>query len=202
MLFEDWRAFCSIVLLVVFSICLHEYMHARVALALGDPTAADHGHLTLSPFKQMGLVSLFMLALIGIAWGQVPVNPENLPKRSSRIMVALAGVTANAFLIAAFTFAAFLTLKWAPEQQFAAQMFLYGAIFNVVLFLINLLPIPGFDGFLVAAEIIRFRSPKSLEMANAVFFIILLVVFYFMGNIFALAQKLVEQLLAFFIGVL
>ena len=97
-LFSDPRAFATITLIVIFSICLHEYMHAWVALKMGDPTAALHGHLTMNPFKQMGLMSLIMLALIGIAWGQVPVNPDNLPTRKKRIAVALAGVCANIFL--------------------------------------------------------------------------------------------------------
>jgi Zn-dependent protease len=53
---------------VVFSICCHEYAHAYTALRFGDDTAARNGHLTLNPLVQMGLQSLIVLALFGLAW--------------------------------------------------------------------------------------------------------------------------------------
>ena len=58
----DPRLFFSAVLIVVFSVCCHEFMHAFVALRMGDDTAARRGHLTLNPFKQMGWLSLLMSA--------------------------------------------------------------------------------------------------------------------------------------------
>ena len=45
-LFTNPESFCVKVLMVVFSICCHEFSHAWVALKQGDPTAADAGHLT------------------------------------------------------------------------------------------------------------------------------------------------------------
>ena len=53
-LFDDPRSFFMLTFIVVFSVCLHEYSHAQVALWMGDSTAADRGHLTLNPLKQMG----------------------------------------------------------------------------------------------------------------------------------------------------
>ena len=47
--------YISWVLIIVFSICVHEYAHARAALRYGDDTAARSGHLTLNPLVQMGL---------------------------------------------------------------------------------------------------------------------------------------------------
>ena len=52
-LWTEPQEFFLIVLVVVFSICLHEFCHAYAALLLGDSTAADRGHLTLNPLKQM-----------------------------------------------------------------------------------------------------------------------------------------------------
>ena len=65
-------------LVIVFSICCHEFAHAWTALHQGDPTAAEQGHLTLNPLKQMGVFSLIMLAIMGIAWGAVTVNPSRM----------------------------------------------------------------------------------------------------------------------------
>jgi len=195
LLFEDWRSFCTIALMVVFSISIHEYMHALVALKQGDPTAAEHGHLTLNPFKQMGFISLIMLLLIGIAWGQIPVNPANLPTRKSRLLVIYAGVFANLCLIVLFTFGCCLTLHLAPGNIFAAEMLLYGAVLNVVLFLINILPIPGLDGFNALLQYVHLKSQKARETANVICFILMMVIFFFMDRILIFAQNLVGLLL-------
>lgn len=67
--------------IVIFSICFHEFSHARMALWMGDSTAADSGHLTLNPLKQMGVISLIMFLILGFAWGAVPVDPQKLRSR-------------------------------------------------------------------------------------------------------------------------
>ena len=72
--FTDTRLFLLTTLVVVFSICLHEFVHAWTALQFGDTTAADRGHLTLNPLKQMGPMSIIMFLILGFAWGAVPVN--------------------------------------------------------------------------------------------------------------------------------
>ncbi|MCX6995813.1 MAG: site-2 protease family protein, partial [Kiritimatiellaeota bacterium] len=59
--------------IVTFSICVHEFAHAWMALRCGDDTAARAGHLSLNPFRQMGPSSLIALLVVGIAWGAVPV---------------------------------------------------------------------------------------------------------------------------------
>ena len=60
---------------------------------LGDDTPLETGHLTLNPFRQMGLYSIFMLLFLGIAWGAVPINAGALRKRSKygELFVTLAG---------------------------------------------------------------------------------------------------------------
>ena len=63
--FKDTRMFLMITLVVVFSICLHEFFHAWTALKFGDTTAADRGHLTLNPLRQMGPMSIIMFLLLG-----------------------------------------------------------------------------------------------------------------------------------------
>ena len=62
------EVYVPLVLIVIFSICAHELMHAWTALKQGDDTAARLGHLTLNPLKQMGVTSLIMLAFVGVAW--------------------------------------------------------------------------------------------------------------------------------------
>ncbi len=179
MLFENPRTFFLMVLFVVFSVSVHEFMHAYVALKMGDPTAANRGHLTMNPFKQMGFISLIMLCFIGLAWGQIPVNPHNLPTRKKRIAVALAGVFANLCLTVIFTFLALLVMILARHQEYASNMLLYGATINMVLLILNLVPVPGLDGFNIVGEFIKIRSQQAAEKANAIFFIGMLLLFFF-----------------------
>ena len=96
-LFTNPLYFWLVTLSVIPSICLHEYSHAQTALWMGDDTAASHGHLTLNPFRQMGWISLIMFLIIGIAWGAVPVNRNNLTRRGA-VLVSLSGPLMNLFL--------------------------------------------------------------------------------------------------------
>ena len=156
-LWEDPNFFFMQILVVVFAICCHEYMHARVALWQGDPTAANDGHLTLNPLRQMGLISLVMLAFIGIAWGQVPVEPKRMRHKYSDALVSFAGPATNLVLAVIFCFVVALIVIIAGKQNLgesgveisnnAVSLFYLGAILNFVLFIFNMLPAPGFDGW-------------------------------------------------------
>ena len=63
---EDPRIYGSWMVLIIFSVCCHELLHALAAKWLGDSTAADAGHITLNPLKQMGWTALILLLLLGI----------------------------------------------------------------------------------------------------------------------------------------
>ena len=198
-LFSDPRTFAALTLIVVFSVCLHEYMHAWAALKLGDPTAADNEHLTMNPFKQMGILSIVMLLLIGLAWGQVPVNPENLNSKLKRIAVALAGVAGNFLLSVCFAVLAFFTIMHLPHQEFAINMLIHAAIINLVLLCINIMPVPGLDGFNVVREFIKINTQKAAEAANVFFFILTMVLFFNIDKITVFSMRQVEAFLIFLI---
>ena len=97
---ENPTYFCLMTMIVIFSICFHEYCHARTALWMGDSTAADSGHLTLNPMKQMGMISVIMLLILGFAWGAVPVNPQKLRSkyRWGEFATSMAGPCGNLIL--------------------------------------------------------------------------------------------------------
>lgn len=147
--FDNLPFFISWVMIITFSICIHEFAHARTALALGDDTAAASGHLSLNPLVQMGWASLLMLVLLGIAWGAVPVNPYRLG-RVGHAKVAFAGPAANLLLCILCAAAAGLVGALAPPN-FIEEFLMMAAMANGVLFLFNLLPIPMFDGWTVLA---------------------------------------------------
>jgi Zn-dependent protease len=162
--------YVSWVLIIMFSICVHEYSHARMALRCGDDTAARAGHLTLNPLVQMGPQSMIILALIGIAWGAVPVNPARLG-RGQRAKVAFAGPAANllmSLLFAGLTVAGIRILGETGGRG-APYLLAKTAQANATLFLLNMLPIPMFDGWTIlegaapALEDVRRRAGPQLS---------------------------------------
>ena len=175
-LFSDPRLFFSQLLIVVFSICLHEYIHTLTAYKLGDSTAADRGHLTLNPLKQMGFISLFMLCMLGLAWGQVPVNPANLRGKHAPAIVAASGPLTNVVLAVIFCLLA-VAGAFFEIPRFAGNMLLYGAIINMVLAIFNLLPIPGLDGWNILRTYWKKDLYKSGEFIKGAFFILIMLVF-------------------------
>ena len=80
-LFTDPPLFFAVSVIVVFSVCAHEFTHAWTATLCGDNTASDAGYLTFNPFRQMGVWSLITFAIFGLAWGRVPVNTANFTKK-------------------------------------------------------------------------------------------------------------------------
>jgi Zn-dependent protease len=154
------------VLIIAFSICVHEYAHAALALRLGDDTAAAEGHLTLNPFKQMGLTSLIALLAVGIAWGAVPVDPRLLRTRGRAAAVAAAGPAANLLLalISALLWALLVRFDLLDGEAGHPALFLkYAALANGTLFVFNLLPIPMLDGW----SVFGMFFPRLMEISAA-----------------------------------
>lgn len=149
-LFTQPFVYVATIVIVMFSICVHEYAHARTALWQGDETSAWLGHLTLNPRIQMGWPSMIMLMLTGIAWGAVPYNPRNLRKPWSGALVALAGPLANLLLCIAFAGAYSVAAHLAHgEMTGPMQFFGRAALSNAMLFIFNMLPLPILDGWKV-----------------------------------------------------
>jgi Zn-dependent protease len=140
--------FFSWIIIITFSICVHEYAHAQVALWKGDDTAARYGHLSLNPLVQMGWTSLLMLVLIGIAWGAVPVDVSRMRGKSAAAQVAFAGPAANLILCVLFGIIGAVTFVAGASNEVMSFIAMASKA-NAVLFLFNMIPIPMFDGWTV-----------------------------------------------------
>jgi Zn-dependent protease len=157
--------FFRIVAIVIFSITLHELAHGWAAMSQGDNTPQQTGHLTLNPVVHMGKESLIFLCLMGIAWGQMPVNPSKFRSgKLGNILVSAAGPLSN--LALGILFIVLLKLFFNPSLSGLLSVeFLYlAARINLTLFLFNLLPIPPLDGFHVFSEI--FPQLKPLQYSQ------------------------------------
>jgi Zn-dependent protease len=149
---------------VLFAITLHEVAHGWVAKQLGDPTAMMLGRLTLNPLKHIDpigtvLVPLVLIMLGGVIFGwakPVPIAGENLhhPKRDMAL-VAVAGPAAN--LLMAFIWALIMKLALLlPNSMMNLALPLTymggaGITINILLMVLNLLPVPPLDGSRVVA---------------------------------------------------
>jgi Zn-dependent protease len=146
------------ILPVVFAITVHEVAHGWMAKRYGDKTADQLGRLTLNPLKHIDPVGtiiipgLLLITFTGFIFGwakPVPVDARNFknPKKAM-MMVALAGPASN--LLMAIGWALLARLGVAIELEFISMPLIYsgvaGITINLVLALINLLPIPPLDG--------------------------------------------------------
>ncbi len=138
---------------VLFAITVHETAHGWTASQLGDHSAKMMGRLTLNPIKHIDpigtlLVPAFLYFTAGFIFGwakPVPVNFNALrsPKRDM-MWVALAGPASN-FLMA-IMWLAILMLSINVGSQFLADMAQIGIQINLLLAVLNLLPLPPLDG--------------------------------------------------------
>jgi Zn-dependent protease len=170
----------AILLLVAFPI--HEFSHAFAAYRLGDSTARYMGRLTLNPiahFDPLGGLFLLLTSLSGyaIGWAKpTPVNPANLAGgRQGEALVAFAGPFSNLVMasIVAVPLRAILTLGIdVPELVITILSLL--VLFNLVLFVFNLLPIPPLDGYRVLLAVVSPRVAWQLRPYERYGFFILI----------------------------
>ncbi len=173
------------VLPVLFAITLHEVAHGWVANLLGDSTAKQLGRLSLNPIKHVDpigtvLVPGLLLLLGGFIFGwakPVPVDWKKLrrPQRDMAI-VAIAGPSANLVMAIGWT----LLAKFAVmlNIDFISRPLVYmsgaGIVINIVLMMLNLLPIPPLDGGRVVTGLLPIRLGEQFGKLEPYGFFILL----------------------------
>jgi Zn-dependent protease len=189
---------------IVLAITLHEAAHGYAALHLGDDTAARAGRISLNPFRHIdwwGTV-LLPLLLIMLSGGKfifgyakpVPVNFGRLfdPKRDM-FWVALAGPLSN--LIQAVVWAILLKLTWIfPASDYTmpmATMSQVGITANLVLMVLNLLPLPPLDGGRILVSLLPMSLARVVARLERYGFVILLALL-FTGILGAVLTPLVD----------
>ena len=164
---------------VIFSITLHELAHGWAALWEGDDTPRVTGHMSANPVVHMGLPSMILFLILGIAWGMMPVNPNRFRHgKWGRILVSAAGPMMN--LVIAFivlTVLGFIINPYA-EQSDVVTFLLTGGYLNLILFALNMLPVPPLDGSNILSNLSDtvaswYRHPQA-QMAGLLLFFLLI----------------------------
>ncbi len=185
--------FTSWVTTIVVSVVLHELGHGYAALRQGDDTPRTSGHMTLNPLVHMGGFSLVMLAVAGIAWGQMPVNPARFRDRHGDAIVSAAGPAVNLGLALLGLTALGLWQRFSEPpttsigENFTTFFWVFGTA-NLVLFLLNLIPIPPLDGSRVVASFFPgYRRWSTNPQNGGVFMALFIGVFLAAGYLFEAA---------------
>lgn len=192
-------------ILIAFS--FREYARAKVADKLGDKSPRFQGRLTLDPFAHIDPIGFIVIVLCGFGWSkpvEVNRNAFKTPKKDS-LKVNLAAWLSN--LIVAIIGA----IVWALFSKFAGNfgsisviiglILQYIVAINVNLFVFNILPLPGLDGFRILEDF----SPKHFyKIADAVYqhyMLILLLVVLAGGRIIQLPSEFIIKLISKFVQI-
>ena len=180
------------ILPVIFAITVHEVAHGWVAKRYGDNTASALGRLTLNPIKHVDLFGtliipgLLLLSGTGFIFGwakPVPVDARNFknPLRDMAV-VALAGPVSNFLMALGWALIARLGVSIGAQAEAISLPLIYtgvaGISINLVLALINLLPIPPLDGSRVLSGILPNYWAWQYNRLERFGFIILLALLY------------------------
>lgn len=202
--------FISAIIAIIFAVTIHEFSHAWMADKLGDPTGRIYGRLSFNPLKHFDLVGTLSLIFFGIGWGKpVPFNPENLrfPKRDSAL-IALAGPFSN--LLTALIIA--IPLKYITSPGFR-ELPIYNLLshiflLSIVLFSLNVLPFPPFDGSKIIGVFIprRFHALYENFLREGLKYTVIFILFdvFVLEKIFnfSILQTLVNKISRFIIAVI
>jgi len=182
-----------IILILLFSVIIHEVSHGLMADYLGDPTAKLAGRLTLNPINHLDPIGSILVPLLliisqaGIIFGwakPVPINPYNLrDKVYGQAKVAVAGPLANIFIALFFG----IILRFIPylfSYQVAINLitiFSYIVWINLILAIFNLLPIPPLDGSHILFTFLpkQFDNLKTFLYQYQLFILIFFIFFLF-----------------------
>lgn len=205
---------------LIFAIVLHEIAHGWVASKLGDHTARDMGRLTLNPLPHIDLIGTIIMpiALLLLTNGKfvfgyakpVPINPSNFanPKKGMALS-SIAGPGINIVMALGFTVLLRVVLPlmqlvvpssvWEWIAMPLGLMFAYGILINIVLAVLNMIPIPPLDG----SRVMYWLLPDKLAAAYyrlepfGMIILMILLIFGFLGKIIG---PIIEPILLFLIS--
>ncbi len=177
-------------LVLVSSLCVHEWAHAWMADKLGDPTPHNEGRLTLNPVPHIDLLGTIIFPLLCIfafgggfflGWAKpVSVNPGYFkhPVRDDTLVTA-AGPLANLALTLLSALIGAVTVRFLPQT---AELVHHVILINAWLFVFNMLPVPPLDGGRILRHIVG-MSWETFARISQWSMLVLIAAFYLVPQI-------------------
>ncbi len=170
------------IIVLIYSIILHEIAHGYVAYREGDSTAKWAGRLTLWPWPHIDILGSIIVPILSylsagvtMGWAKgVPYNPHMLRHRYSEARVAAAGVAMNFSIAVVFaivykvcnynTLSQGFSFNFIEVIKYASTIIV---IVNVSLGIFNLLPLPPFDGMRILTSVFPHWGQKMIRIIDA-----------------------------------
>ncbi|MFC1730843.1 site-2 protease family protein [candidate division KSB1 bacterium] len=194
-----------VILILILSVVIHEISHGYAANMLGDPTARMAGRLTLNPIKHLDLMGSIIIPGLLVLSGSpflfgyakpVPYNPYNLRKYAwaqkwGEALVAAAGPAVNIFIALVFG----LVVRFGIFFDFVTPAFIQISttvvFINILLAVINMIPIPPLDGSKVLGALLPYSLAQSYTRVRMILehniflaFGLVLLFIYIFGGVF------------------
>ncbi|MDH5424593.1 MAG: site-2 protease family protein [Gammaproteobacteria bacterium] len=176
---------------VIFAITLHEAAHGWVANKLGDPTARVLGRITMNPLKHIDLIGTVIVPLVLVVLGgfvfgwakPVPVDMRNFKQPfKDMALVAAAGPISNLLMACFWTLIMAIAINWLTPDQWIkrplAMMSQAGVVINLILMVLNLLPLLPLDGGRVVTGLLSPRAAMTFMKIEPYGMIILLLLLF------------------------
>lgn len=194
---------------LIFAITLHEVAHGYVAYLLGDYTAKLSGRLSLNPIKHIDLIGTIVVPLLMMTvssfifgWAKpVPVDPRNFKHmRRDLAMVALAGPLSNLLMAVIWGLIAKIgmMLRMSGNDWLGVPLIYMGGagiMLNVVLGVLNLIPIPPLDGGKLLEAMLPKRVAYKVSLIEPYGFFILILLML-SGLLFTIMAPIVSGIIA------
>lgn len=170
----------------IISLCLHEFGHAAIAYAGGDRSIASKGYLTLDPLRYANpmlsiVLPLAFLAMGGIGFpgGAVYVNPGAIRTPALRSATSAAGPAMTLACLLALAVA----LQLAPTSGLTAAL-AFLALLQATALVLNLLPIPGLDGFGIIEPFLPLQARAAAARLGPLVGLLLLTAIFLLPQVF------------------
>ncbi len=200
----------------IFAITLHEAAHGYAARHFGDPTAYQAGRISLNPMRHIDPIGTLLIPAVvlfasggkfAFGWAKpVPVNFARLrhPKRDM-FWVAAAGPGANLFMAVLWSLILKLIVTM-PANYFTdpgLRMAQGGIIINIVLMVLNLVPLPPLDGGRIAVSLLPHRLAYQFARLEPYGMIILMVLLFtgILGAVMTPVMRAAFSILGFIFGI-
>jgi Zn-dependent protease len=178
---------------ILTAVTIHEAAHAMVAHYFGDSTAKMLGRLSLNPMKHIDPLGtiIFPLTMAVLTqfhfifgWAKpVPINQNQLKNpRRDMIFVALAGPMSNIIMAFLWALCWKLSLHWNVQTSKIALFLLFtaqaGIVFNIILAILNLIPLPPLDGSRVVSNLLSPKYAITYDKIEPFGYLILIVLLF------------------------